>query len=448
MRARTLVSAFALTALLSGVAAAAPKPAAPPVATAQQVKPRQVVAGIAQAIEDRYFDPAKGKQIADDLRAAAAKGEFDALTDPRDLAQALTRRLQPLDHHFNISWPVEPPPEGQGPGGPGPGPGPRPQGDNPFEVRENYGFRHADILPGNIGYIDLHQFSDIDFDDPNSGARAAADAALAMVSHTDAVIIDLRDNGGGSPAMVGYLTSAFTPKGADIYNTFHSRRGDMSEAPGVYYPHPRLTVPVYILISARTGSAAEALTYTLQTAGRAVIVGETSGGAANPGGPVPAGNRFAVFVSQGAPENPISHKNWEGGGVQPDVAVPAAEALTRARILILENLAKADMPDDQKTANQWALEGLRAENAPPLAINAGDYVGAYSGVTIAATPDGLTYQRGRRPAWSLVALGPDRFTVRGEPTRRITFQRDASGKVVALDFTTADGPSQHMRRGE
>jgi hypothetical protein len=117
-------------------------------------------------------------------------------------------------------------------------------------------------------------------------------------------------------------------------------------------------------------------------------------------------------------------------------------------MLILENLAKADMPDDQKTANQWALEGLKAENAPPLAINAGDYVGGYSGVTIAATPDGLTYQRGRRPAWSLVALGPDRFTVRGEPTRRITFQRDASGKVVALDFTTADGPSQHMRRGE
>lgn len=446
MHARTLVSALALTALLSGAAHAAPKPAPPPAAATQQVEPRQAVAGIAQAIEDRYFDPAKGKQIADGLRAAAAKGEFDALTDPRDLAQALTRRLQPLDHHFTVFWPVDPPPPGQGPGGPGPGP--RPQGDDPFEVRQNYGFRHADILPGNIGYIDLHGFSDIDFADPNSGARAAADAALAMVSHTDAVIIDLRDNGGGSPAMVGYLTSAFTAKDANIYNTFHSRRGDFSEAPGVYYPHPRLAVPVYILVSARTASAAEALTYTLQTAGRAVVVGEASGGAANPGGPVPAGNHFAVFVSQGAPENPISHKNWEGGGVQPDVTVPSADALTRARILILEGLAKADLPDDQKTANQWALEGLKAENAPPLAINADDYVGAYSGVTIAATPEGLTYQRGRRPVWSLVALGPDRFTVRGEPTRRVIFQRDASGKVEALDYITADGPSQHMRRGE
>ena len=460
MRARTLVSALALTALLSGAAIAAPKPAPPPAAASQQVSPRQAVAGIAQAIEDRYFDPAKGKTVADDLRAAAKRGEFDALTDPRDLAQALTRRLQPLDHHFTVSWPVDAPPEGQGPGGPGPGgpgpgpgpgpggPGPGPRGDDPFEVRQNYGFRHADILPGNIGYIDLHGFSDIDFADPNSGARAAADTALAMVSHTDAVIIDLRDNGGGAPSMVGYLTSAFTPKDANIYNTFHSRGGDFSEAPGVYYPHPRLTVPVYILVSARTASAAEALSYTLQTAGRAVIVGEASAGAANPGGPVPAGNRFAIFVSQGAPENPISHKNWEGGGVQPDVTVPSADALTRARILILEGLAKTDLPDDQKTANQWALEGLKAENAPPLAINADDYVGIYSGVTVAATPQGLTYQRGRRPAWSLVALGSDRFTVRDEPSRRLIFQRDASGKVVAVDSVSVDGSSQHLRRGE
>ena len=71
-------------------------------------------------------------------------------------------------------------------------------------------------------------------------------AALQLLSDSDAVIIDLRGNGGGSPAMVGYLTSAFTPKGADIYNTFHSRDGTFSEAPRDWYPSPRLDVKLRV----------------------------------------------------------------------------------------------------------------------------------------------------------------------------------------------------------
>ena len=236
-------------------------PAAAPTVTARS--PRETVQAVAARVRDLYFDPRRAEEIAKGLETAAAAGEFDALTDPRDLATALTMRLKPLDAHFNVVFDPRlgdgPPLRGPGPGpGPQAGPPPDPRPVNPGEARAHYGFRGVQILPGNIGYIDLRQFSEIDFNDPKDPARAAADAALTFIGGTDAVIFDLRDNGGGAPSMVGYLTSAFTPANAPIYNVFHSREGTESEAPEVYHPDPRLTVPVYILISARTGSAGEA----------------------------------------------------------------------------------------------------------------------------------------------------------------------------------------------
>src|SRR5690606_41154168 len=125
-----------------------------------------------------------------------------------------------------------------------------------------------------------------------------------------------RGNRGGSPAMVGYLASAFVARGADIFNTFHSRDVAHSEAPADWYHAPRPTVPLYVVVNGHTGSAAESFAYTLQQAGRATVVGETSGGAANPGGPVPTPGGLEVFVPTGSPVNPFSGGNWEGTGVQ------------------------------------------------------------------------------------------------------------------------------------
>src|SRR3546814_6589530 len=77
--------------------------------------------------------------------------------------------------------------------------------------------------------------------------------------------------------MVGYLASAFVARGADIFNTFHSRTGTQSEAPADWYDAPRPTVPLYVVVNARTGSAAESFAYPLQQAGRATLVGQASG---------------------------------------------------------------------------------------------------------------------------------------------------------------------------
>lgn len=444
---RALILAAALLAAVPALVQAQTAPA--PTAAAQPA-PRETVAAVAARIRELYFDPAAADRIADALEAEAAAGAFDSLTDQRDMAAALSRRLRPLDAHFNVAWdpnaPTGPAPAIRRPpptdGAPASGEPIRrlAQPANPGETRGNFGFRKIEILPGNVGYIDLRQFSNINFDNPADPARRAADSALAFVADTDAVIFDLRDNGGGAPSMVGYLTSAFTPADAPIYNVFHSREGTESEAPAVFHPAPRLEVPVYVLISGRTGSAGEAFPYTLQGARRATIIGEASGGAANPGGMVPVGGGFAVFISRGSPRNPNTGGNWEGTGVIPDVAVPWDQALTRAHALALEGIV-AD--DSRRTDAVWALEAM---NATPQSGDLSVYAGTYGEQQVSVVGDKLHVVRGRRPPLVLAALGPDLFTVVGDPTRRVQFTRDGSGRVTTMDSVSIGGPGPRARR--
>ena len=448
MRALILAAALLAATPALGHVQTAPAPAA-----AAQPSPRDTVAAVAGRIRDLYFDAAVGDQIADALEAEAAAGAFDALTDQRDLAATLSRRLRPLDTHFNVSW------DPNAPAAPGPGGGPqrirrepgsppppgagepgRPRPANPGEARGHFGFRKVEILPGNVGYIDLRGFSNIDFDNPADPARRAADSALNFVADADAVIFDLRDNGGGAPSMVGYLTSAFTPADAPIYNIFHSRQGATSEAPAVFHPNPRLEVPVYVLISGRTGSAGEAFPYTLQGARRATIVGEASGGAANPGGMVPVGCGFAVFISQGSPRNPVTGGNWEGTGVQPDVAVPWDQALARAHTLALETILTGD---SGRTDAAWALQAI---NSTTPAGDLTPYAGIYGEQTVSVAGDRLNVVRGRRPPVVLTRLDGDLFTVVGDPSRRVQFGRDDAGRVTILDSIGLGGPGGRARR--
>jgi hypothetical protein len=401
--------------------------------------PRTDVNAVAKAIEDNFYDVARGKSIASDLRASAAEGDFDAHNDNRELAAALTERLKPLDGHFNVQWS---PPNAKGDKNEGDR---RPLRGPPPTHGTRHGIRRVEILPGNIGYIDMRQFAHFEFGKPDQPARQAIEAALRLIADTDAVIIDLRANGGGSPAMVGYLTSAFTPKGADIYNTFHERQGTQSEAPTDWFPSPRLQVPLYVLESARTGSAAEAFAYTVKNAKRATIVGEASAGAANPGGEVDVGNGFRVFVPNGTPISPITGKNWEGEGVIPDVQVASSQALETARALALEKIV-AERPANETTEARWALDGLRAEARPRQSGSPADYVGDFGPMTIAEDNGRLVIKRGRRPVVVLLPLGGDVFTVAADPNLRLTFARNGKRAVDALEVEGLDGRSTRYRR--
>lgn len=230
----------------------------------------------------------------------------------------------------------------------------------------------------------------------------------------------------------------FDPAQAEV---IHSREGTTSEAPTQSYAHPRPDTPVYVLTSGRTGSAAEAFAYTLQAAGRATIVGETSSGAANPGGPAATPSGYRVFVSDGMPINPITGTNWEGVGVKPDVETPAAEALDTAwRTALSRQAERLSGPVAVEAA--WVLEALQAPHDLPF--DAGDYLGDYGGSQVESVDGLLTLRSGRRPAWRLKPLSPDLFFDIDEPHRRVRFERDAAGRVAALE--TLEGQIGRARR--
>jgi Peptidase family S41 len=399
-----------------------------------------VVEQIATTIERNYFDPGRGAAIGAALRDQVATGRFDSLTDG-DLSSRLNLQLQKRDHHFLVTWspasPLAPELPTYQHGAPPP---------DEFERRSAHGFHTVTMLPGAIGYIDLRAF--VDFSDPEGQARRMADAALELLRNADALILDLRNNPGGSPDMVGYLVSAFTDPEADIYNVLHYRDRTESERPKVAYPQPRLDVPLYVLISGRTASAAESLAYTLQASRRATIVGEVSAGAANPGGAFPIGEGFSVFVSISTPVNPITHTNWDTVGVKPDIAVSAQQALTRAQGLALE--AILSRPGDSFAAldARWALEALRAGQSRVPGPSLSEYLGDYEGarISLATTGDGLQLRRGRRPAWTLTRIHGDRFFVTDEPYRNVIFHRNRAGIVQRFQLLRVGGPSTWFTR--
>jgi C-terminal processing protease CtpA/Prc len=185
------------------------------------------------------------------------------------------------------------------------------------------------ILPGNIGYLKLNGFVDAQIAGPT------AVAAMNFLANADALIVDLRDNGGGSPSMIQLLSSYFFEERVHL-NSFYIRRTDEWEE---FWTHdqvqgPRMTeMPIFVLTSGRTFSAAEEFTYNLKNLERATIVGETTRGGAHPvtGSTIPFdGFTIGMTIPYGRAVNPVTGTNWEGTGIDAHIEVPADDALDAA----------------------------------------------------------------------------------------------------------------------
>lgn len=302
----------------------------------------QVIDVIVAAVRDRYVFPALADKLASALRGHA----YDRITSARAFADALERDLQAVGHDKHLGVRFSPEVVGDFPD---------PQAALPAEIRAkiharatqtNAGFVKVERLAGNIGYLRFDSFA------PPAEAESRVAAAMTFVADTDALIVDLRDNHGGAPATVSLFVSHFFDAYAetrlnDIYTRATNQTRQYWVLPSV--PGPRyLDRPVYVLTSHDTFSGAEECAYDLQTQKRATVVGEVTGGGANPGGPVKLAEHFTMFLPTGRAINPITGTNWEGTGVKPDVAVAAAKALDTAYLDALRaqraRVRAADMP--------------------------------------------------------------------------------------------------------
>jgi len=328
------LAAAACVALLFAMPSRAQMPslATAPQPLDQTVK-RAVIEKAGELLTANYIFPDRAAEAKAKLDAALAAGEYESVTTPEAFAQKLTSDLQSVTHDKHVR--VFPPPAPRPPAGATAAPVPAPQ-------RVYAGFSRVDRLKGNIGYIKLLNF-------PGSAGpfSQTASQAISDLAGTNALIIDMRDNGGGSPDGVAYLCSFFfDPKTPVHVNGFVNRKSGTDEfSTKEFYTRPvpvtYLGKPVFLLTSKRTFSGGEEFLYDLQTQKRARLIGEVTGGGANPGGTRPLPSRFAIFIPNGRAVNPITKTNWEGTGVTPDLAVDETLAFQAAmREIVASNPAR------------------------------------------------------------------------------------------------------------
>jgi C-terminal processing protease CtpA/Prc len=185
---------------------------------------------------------------------------------------------------------------------------------------------------------------------------------MKRLAGVDALLVDLRSNGGGDPSMVALLSSQLFPKGKKVHlNDLYWRPTDHTDE---FYTDPDLAVPrilgpVYTVTSSRTFSAAEEYTSNLKALKRATQVGETTGGGAHPGGQARLSDHYSAFIPRGRAINPITKGNWEGVGNVPEIPAARAEALKvayLAALKALERQAKTDLKINELRAARGKAE--------------------------------------------------------------------------------------------
>ena len=301
------IAALAAACLAFALAAHAQEPLAP----VESVEREAVIAAATEALEKSYVYPEVATRMVVDLRARAGAGAY-AMTDAREFARAVTSDLQAIsrDKHLRLF----------------------PSGDQrarqSLHAPANHGIGKREVLPGNVGYLEVTSFMG-----RGEAVHEAIAVAMTALAGTDALIIDLRRNGGGSPATVARLSSYLFESRVHLNSLYWRERDRTDEfwtttqVEGTRFGQSK---PVYVLTSAKTFSGAEEFSYNLKNLKRATLVGERTGGGAHPGGVHKLNERFSLFVPTGRAISPITGTNWEGTGVVPDVEVPAGEALERA----------------------------------------------------------------------------------------------------------------------
>ncbi|MFE3548761.1 S41 family peptidase [Streptomyces kronopolitis] len=280
-----------------------------------------------------YVFPQRAVEIDQAIRARLASGAYDALSGAAFCA-AVTTHLQEVcpDKHLRLLWEDEPravePAESE-------------EGDGGRAAflalmrTENQGVRRCEQLDGNVGYLDIRWMADA-----GEGARAIG-AAMELVAHSRALLLDLRECRGGSPAGAAMWCSYFFPDDQVHLNDFYERATDSTRQYWTlsHLPAPRyLYRPVYVLTSTTTFSGGEDVAYTLQAYERAEVIGETTRGGAHPTKRHAVTEHITVAVPTARTINAVTGSNWEGVGVRPDRDVPADTAFEVAYKEALERL--------------------------------------------------------------------------------------------------------------
>ncbi len=406
-----------------------------------------IVDEISALLNKNYIFAETAKKMEELIRGRLKNGDYDKLTGAREFAQAVSQDLTSVskDKHLGFAFRPQMAAEIK-----------RRRSQNEDEAkaaqehqlaaarRDNFGFRKVERLAGNVGYLDFRYFASA------NQAGGTAVAAMNFLANCDAVIIDLRQNGGGDPTQIQLISSYFFPEPAhlnDIYTRSEDKTENFWTLPYVPGPKP-VNADLYVLTSGDTFSGAEEFSYNMKNLKRATLIGETTGGGAHPTDAMIVQEKFILRVPTARAINPITKTNWEGTGVTPDIQVPASQAFDQAYTMALEKLAAKTSDPERKSEFDWVLVGQKAKlNPPPV----GDktlrtYVGAYGERKITLENGVLYYQR-TGPKHRLFPLTETLFAVEGSDYFRVEFLVK-QGKAVELIGLYDNGEREPSPRTE
>jgi C-terminal processing protease CtpA/Prc len=371
---------------------------------------QEVVKSIGDILEKNYVFPEVAKKMAAHIQQKLKKGKYNGITFAEDFADRLVVDLREIskDKHIRVSFAPEVVNRMRKA---------EEKKDDSEILKEqikqgrkaNFGFKEVKILPGNIGYLNFNRFA------PAWYAGDTAVAAMNFLANCDALIIDMRQNGGGDPGMIQLVTSYLYKGDDEVHlNSFYWRPGDKNTQTWTlpHVPGPRMPkIDVYVLTSQRTFSAAEEFSYNLKNLKRATLIGETTGGGAHPGGPKVVNDHFIINVPSGRAINPITNTNWEGTGVKPDVEVPQEKALLTGHKMALKKLVDKTEDKRETFIYEWYIKDIEAQLQPvtvdPEVLKT--YVGKYGPRNILFENGELYYQREGRPKFKMIPLSENLF---------------------------------------
>lgn len=411
---------------------------------------QMVVDNISRELELRYVAPERVKDIVSYLRTKLQSGAYDKIESANEFASALTSDLRTAGKDLHLQVTYDPVLERALRSAPSLPSFELPElPPNPEQLirqrQSNYDFRKLEIMRGNVGYLELKSFVDL------NQSKETAVAAMSFLANTDAVIIDLRHNPGGFINLEIFLATYFY--GVDpveLLSRYH-REGDVTirewtlrEVPGKRLQN----VDLYILTSRETGSAGEGFSFILQQRQRAKLIGEQTSGAGYGNKEFPVGNGFVSYISTFRQFDPRTGRGWQAVGVKPDIAVPGERALSVAHFEAIKNLVDKTSDARRKQQLSWLagllqFEAQGAKTIPTAVLES--YTGKYAVGIVVSLEQGQLYFLGasgvRR---KLYALSDETFliedhSVPSENQARVRFIKNAAGNVTELQLMVADG---------
>jgi retinol-binding protein 3 len=422
---------------------------AQPAATA--VPASDVVSAARRIIAARYVLPDTAAKLDAALAAATAKGEFKGLSG-EGLAQRINQVIRTVtaDGHMSVRYaPPMPGAAGPGPGprlvlaprpgGPAQGPGPQPgtPGLPPEMAREivlaNGGVHKLELLPGNVRYLDYRGFMS-----GTPDAEAALAGAMAFLRGGDAIIIDLRRNGGGAVEAVAAMAGYFLKEGTPLMR--FERRGEPGESStAARAPFSLAGKPVYVLAGKGSFSAAEEFAAHVDAFGFAKLVGTATGGGSfnNELEPLPGG--FVLSVSVGRAVHALTGKDWEGTGIKPAIQTSEETALDVALAEALQAVLAKTRPQERPSLERFSAFYTAKREARTANRPLASYAGQFGPLTFTVVGDRLMAASPGRPTAVLQALGPDRFANGNNPVQQWQFEfTDDTASAVSVSDPRGD----------